>query len=218
MSLWQDFMTHEGKVAHKWAHYFPIYERHFSRWQNRSLVFWEVGVYGGGSLQLWQRFFGPNAVIVGIDINPECAAHASPGINVRIGSQTDTAFLATVIEEFGVPDVVLDDASHHMKPTWDLFRYIYPQVPKNGVYMVEDMHTSYWEYHGGGLNAPDSFINRCKGLIDELNADHTKGELAPTEFTRTTDSISFYDSMVVFEKGNIVWKDHFRRGAGHTPK
>ena len=209
-------MTNDGKVIHKWAHYFPIYERHFSRWQNRSLVFWEVGVYGGGSLQMWQRYFGPNAVIVGLDINPECREHATRGINVRIGDQADPVFLASVIEEFGVPDVVLDDASHHMKLTWDMFEFLYPKLPKNGVYMVEDMHTSYWPKWGGGLNVADTFINRCKHLIDELNAEHTKGELPVTDFTRTTDSISFYDSIVAFEKGNIGPKKSFRTGAGRT--
>jgi hypothetical protein len=34
-----------------------------------------------------------------------------------------------------------------------------------------------------------------------LNADHSRGSLAATEFTRTTLSLHFYDSMVVFEKG-----------------
>lgn len=217
MSLWQDFLTNDDKVIHKWAHYFPVYEKHFSRWQNRSLVFWEVGVYGGGSLQMWQRYFGPNALIVGIDINPDCKAHESTGINVRIGNQADPAFLESVLEEFGPPDVLLDDGSHRMGHTWDLFRFVYPKIPKNGVYMVEDMHTSYWPSHGGGVDAPESFINRAKHLIDELNADHTKGALAPTEFTRTTESICFYDSIVVFEKGCVRWKDGFRTGTGPVP-
>jgi hypothetical protein len=101
-----------------------------------------------------------------------------------------------------------------MTQTWELFECVYPQIPKNGVYMVEDMHTSYWPKYGGGLEVPNSFINRSKRLIDELNADHTKGALAPTDFTRTTDSISFYDSVVVFEKGGVFWKDAFRTGLG----
>ena len=214
MSLWQDFLTNDKNVIHKWAHYFPIYERHFARWQNRSLVFWEVGISAGGSLQMWQRFFGPNALVVGIDINPHCKVHEAPGIAVRIGDQSDPVFLNSVIDEFGPPDVVLDDGSHQMSHTWDLFECVYPRVPKNGVYMVEDMHTSYWGKYGGGLDAPHSFINRCKGLIDELNADHTKGAIAPSEFTRTTESISFYDSIVVFEKGNIFQKNSFRTGTG----
>lgn len=217
MSLWSDFLTNDEKIIHKWAHYFPIYERHFSRWQNRSLVFWEVGVSGGGSLQMWQRFFGPNALVVGIDINPHCQVHEASGIKVRIGDQSDGIFLDSIVEELGAPDILLDDGSHEMDHTWDLFRHMYPKIPKNGIYMVEDMHTSYWPRYGGGLTEPGSFINRSKALIDELNADHTQGVVPPTDFTRTTDSISFYDSIVVFEKGNIFRKRAFRTGTGERP-
>lgn len=213
MSLWLDNMTNRDKVIHKFAHYFPIYERYFEPWRNRSLVFWEVGVYGGGSLQMWQRYFGPTARIVGLDINPRCKAHESEGVAVRIGDQADPRFLRSVIEEFGPPDVVLDDGSHHMGPTWATFETVYPEVPKNGVYMVEDMQTSYWEEYGGGVDKPDAFINRCKGLIDKLNADHARGAVEPDAFTRTTDSISFHDSVVVFVKGDVWWKKAFRTGS-----
>jgi hypothetical protein len=46
----------------------------------------------------------------------------------------------------------------------------------------------------------------CKGLLDELNADHTRGALPPTEFTRTTMSMHFYDSVAAFEKGRTTKK------------
>jgi hypothetical protein len=45
-----------------------------------------------------------------------------------------------------------------------------------------------------------------KNLIDELNADHSRGALPPTEFTRTTASMHFYDSVVVFERGAYTKK------------
>jgi hypothetical protein len=44
MSLWQDFLTNDGKIIHKWVHYFPIYERHFAWYRNKSLTFLEIGV------------------------------------------------------------------------------------------------------------------------------------------------------------------------------
>ena len=114
MNLWQDFLLNQDKRIHKWVHYFPIYERHFSSWRNKSLTFLEIGVAGGGSLQMWQRFFGPLARIIGIDINPKCVEHSAPGIFVRIGDQSDPKFLKEIIEEFGVPDIILDDGSHKM--------------------------------------------------------------------------------------------------------
>jgi hypothetical protein len=206
MDLWQDFQTNQGKVIRKWEHYFPVYERHFGPWRGRTLTFLEVGVAHGGSLAMWRRFFGPLATVVGVDIDPKCRAHEENGVFVRIGDQSDPRFLESLVEEFGVPDVVLDDGSHQMAHIHATFDALYPRMGKNGVYMVEDLHTAYWPDFGGGLKEPGSFIERAKGLVDQLNADHSRGALAPDDFTRQTLSISFYDSMVVFEKGRVPRK------------
>lgn len=206
MDLWADFLTNQGKVIHKWEHYFPIYERHFSPWRGRTLTFLEIGVARGGSLQMWRRYFGPLARIVGIDIDPRCKAHEEDGVTVRIGDQSDPAFLQSVIDEFGVPDVVLDDGSHEAPHIRASFEFLYPRLPKNGVYMVEDLHCAYWPKFGGSLEGPGTFINIAKGLVDKLNADHTEGAVEPDAFTRETFSIGFYDSIVVLEKGQIARK------------
>lgn len=212
MNLWQDFLINDGKIIHKWVHYFPIYERHFGPWQNKTMTFFEIGVSKGGSLGMWQRYFGPLARIVGIDINPECKEHEAPGISVRIGDQSDPLFLQSLIEEFGVPDVVLDDGSHQMGHILATFNFLYPKVSKNGVYIVEDLHTAYWEEYGGGLDNSESFINISKGFIDQLNADHSRGKVLPDHITRDTFSMSFYDSIIVFEKGHIFRKESPKTG------
>ncbi|MGB6449150.1 MAG: hypothetical protein WBE92_00195 [Steroidobacteraceae bacterium] len=212
MGLWQDFLTNDGKVIHKWVHYFPVYERHFSWYCNKSLTFLEIGVAKGGSLPMWQRFFGPLAKIVGIDIEEKCKAHEAAGIFVRIGDQADERFLQGVIDEFGVPDVVLDDGSHRMEQTAKSFQFLYPRMPKNGIYMVEDLHTSYWPEFGGGVENPNTFVNLSKSFVDRLNADHSRGQIAPDFITRQTFGISFYDSVVVFEKGDVWRKEAPRTG------
>jgi hypothetical protein len=212
MGLWSDFLTNQGKVIHKWKHYFPAYESHFQRFVGRPVVFWEIGVYKGGSLQMWKRYLGPHAQIIGIDIDPSCLAHEEDQIAVRIGDQADQTFLQSVIDEFGVPDVVLDDVSHRMEDLAATFTYLYPRISSTGVYFVEDLHTCYWADYGGGLRHPDSFIERTKHLVDELNADWTDGELSPTDFTRSTMSMHFYDSCVVFERGRHLEKSAPKTG------
>lgn len=207
MDLWTDFLTNEGEVIHKWIHYFPIYERYFAPWRNRAVTFLEIGVSRGGSLKMWRRALGPLATIVGIDIDPKCRRHEAAGISVRIGDQSDTAFLAAVVEEFGAPDIVLDDGSHRMAHLRASFDFLYPKLPKNGVYVVEDLHTAYWPKFGGGLGEPASFIEHAKSLVDQLNADHTRGAVTPDAFTRETLSIAFFDSVVVFEKGAVPRKE-----------
>lgn len=206
MSLWAEFLNHNGRSAHKWKHYFPAYERHFSRYINRPLNFIEIGCGLGGSLQLWKRYLGPHAQIIGIDINPLCAEYQEDQIAIRIGSQADEAFLATLLDEFGPADIILDDGSHFMSDITTSFKFLYPRMAADGVYMVEDLHTAYWEDYEGGLRRPGTFIETCKHLLDELNADWTSNELPPTEFTRTTQSMHFYDSIAIFERGRTLAK------------
>jgi hypothetical protein len=202
MSLWSEFVTNEQRVIHKWKHYFPIYEHHFGRFVNRPLTFWEIGAGQGGSLQMWKRYFGPHVQVVGLDLREICKTFEEDQIAVRIGDQADTKFLESVIKEFGAPDVVLDDGSHRPEPTAASFRFLYPRLDRNGVYAVEDLHTAYWEEWGGGLQREGTFIELCKGLIDELHQDYIRPlrPRAATDFARTTLSMHFYDSVVVFER------------------
>jgi hypothetical protein len=71
-----------------------------------------------------------------------------------------------------------------------------------GVYVAEDLHTSYWGEFGGGYRRPGTFIEYSKALIDRLNAWHTRSpeELSVDDFTLQTSSMHFYDSMLVIER------------------
>jgi hypothetical protein len=165
------------------------------------MVFLEIGCGRGGSAQMWKRYFGPHAQIVGIDVNPECKSFEEDQIKIRIGSQSDIDFLQKLLDEFGTPDIVLDDGSHIMSDVVETFRFLYPRTSSTGVYLVEDLHTAYWDEYGGGLGREGTFIEVCKALVDELNADLSRGALPATDFTRSTLSMHFYDSIVAFERG-----------------
>jgi hypothetical protein len=221
MSLWAEFNNNtDRRVIHKWKHYFPVYERHFALFVNRSVTMLEIGCGDGGSLQMWKRYLGPHAQIVGIDIETRCRNFEDDQIAVRIGSQDDTLFLDSVVAEFGPFDIVLDDGSHMMPHVSASFEHLYAGLTKNGVYLVEDLHTAYWPEYGGGLGKADTFIERAKALVDELNADHARDAQMPTDFTRTTHSICFYDSIVVFERGTYTrkWAPRFGLEEKKTPR
>jgi hypothetical protein len=206
MSLWSQFLDNRDRPIHKWTHYFPIYDRHFASFVNRATTFIEIGVAKGGSLQLWKRYLGPFAQIVGIDIDASCKALEEDQISIRTGDQSDPFFLQQVIDEFNQPDIVLDDGSHQMSHVAASFEFLYPRLSKNGIYMVEDLHTAYWEEYEGGFGRTDTFIERCKHFIDDLNAEHSRGAIPVSEFTKSTLSMHFYDSAVVFERGRHVKK------------
>lgn len=190
------FLDHKGNTSTKWTHYFPIYEAHLQRFVNQSVTLLEIGVLGGGSLQLWKKYLGPLAVIVGIDIVADYAKYAEEDCHIRIGSQSDVSFISTVINEFGVPDIVIDDGSHMQRDINATFSFLFPQLPNNSVYIVEDLHTAYFTKYGGG--GGDSFIEKSKSLVDKMHEWYTGNDV--DYMCRNLWSICFYDSITVFEK------------------
>jgi hypothetical protein len=199
LMLYSMFQNNKDEFTNKWVHFFPVYERYFKDFVNKSIVMIEIGVSFGGSLKMWKKYLGPFATIIGIDINPKCIQYEDEQCKVRIGSQSDLKFLSGIVNEFGAPDIILDDGSHKQEDMEKTFNFLYPLLNNNGVYIVEDTHACYWERFGGGYKHPASFIEKSKDKIDTLNAYHI-GDDAVTDFTKSIFSIGFYDSMVAFEK------------------
>lgn len=212
------FYDNSGRVIHKWLHYFEIYDRHFSRFRNKPITIVEIGVFKGGSLQMWKEYFGPQAHIYGIDIDPACKAYEEDRIKVAIGSQEDRKFLQSFAASVPRIDVLIDDGGHTMQQQIVTFEELYPHVDANGVYLCEDLHTSYWSDYGGGHRKSGSFIEYSKALIDQLNAWHARADiglpLTVTPFTKSTHSLHFYDSILVAEKRPIEPPSHRMTGAG----
>ena len=193
----------DHRICQKWESYFPAYEKHLARFRGLSDVrMLEIGVSQGGSLDLWRHYFGQQAILVGIDIEPVCKRFEHGRTFVRIGSQQDEAFLRSVLAEFGPFDIILDDGGHTMRQQIVSFETLFPSLDRRGVYICEDCHTSYQAEFGGGMKNPASFIEYAKDKVDELNGWHAQGGARNyvTDLSRTTTSISFYQSMVVFEK------------------
>ncbi|MDP9562643.1 class I SAM-dependent methyltransferase [Agrobacterium tumefaciens] len=194
------FLNNGHKRLHKWMHYFDAYEHHFDRFRGKKPTVLEIGVFGGGSLAMWKDYFGDGATIIGLDINAECKAHEDEGIKVYIGSQDDPQIIQTVLDENSPIDIVIDDGSHRMDHVVASFNLLYERISPNGIYFVEDTHTCYWPEYQGGLGNPQSFMEFTKTKLDEINAVHTRGAVETTTFTKSTRSITIYDSICVFEK------------------
>ena len=204
MDLLTYFVQNKGKKIFKWTHYFPIYEKHFKPLTNKPIKMLEIGVLNGGSLDMWKDYFHPDSTIVGIDIDASVLRHKydSPNVHLRIGDQSDSVFLQSLIDEFGEFDLVLDDGSHHVNHVNKTFQFLFPKISNSGVYLIEDTHAAYWDSHGGSINHPESINNVAKHMIDVINADHARGQIQPNYFTNNIKCMSCYDSIVVFERGD----------------
>lgn len=208
------FYTHEGKLIHKWDHYFAIYEKYFSTYIGKKVNILEIGISQGGSLQLWKKYFGNEVNVYAIDINPQCKKLEEERVKIFIGSQSDKQFLQQVIQELPDLDIIIDDGGHTMNQQIVSFENLYLKVKEGGLYLVEDTHTSYWHEFHGGLKKANTFIEYSKNLIDSLYDGHVtdKRKIVINEITRHINCISFYDSIVVFEKQERSQPFHIRKG------
>lgn len=214
MKFW---LFEEHRCINKWVHYFPIYEKWFAPYRDKEIVFVEVGLENGGSIQMWRNYFGKGAKIVGVDIYPPCKQfeNADENIFVEIGSQDDENFWHAFKEKYPRVDILLDDGGHLSNQQIVTFREMFPHIKDGGLYVCEDCHTSYWNLvtsdeqkllQRGGVGVDGTFIEFAKKLIDEINAFHTKGVLPPTYNTLNMGGIHFYDSVVLVEKKKIPFK------------
>jgi len=205
------YAGNEGVKVHKWHHYLPLYDRYFSRYRGTPVKFLEIGVNNGGSMQMWRRYFGPDAVICGIDINPECAQYDGQSGMVRIGSQDDPEFLAKVVQEMGGVDLVLDDGSHRMAHIDTSLKALFPLLSQHGTYMIEDLHTAYYPRFGGGLDEPTNFFNTVRGMIDDMHRwYHGKKRFTFPALAGEFSGVHVHDSIVVIDKSPALRPTHSR--------
>jgi hypothetical protein len=223
MDDFSDFFWNQPKrfPIHKWHHYFEIYDRHFSKYRETNPVIVEIGVQHGGSLDMWNHYFKGKCTIYGIDIDPRCALLQDKFDNVKIfiGDQNDQSFLNNLKAQIPNIDILIDDGSHCSSHIIKTFKTLYDNISIGGTYLIEDLHASYWPECEGGLCRKNSSIEYAKTLIDELNAKHIREpqtidtrrhpwELSnkpyyykpTTAFSNITDSLHFYDSVLVIEK------------------
>ena len=207
MKLIEAARAKQRGTVNKDRHYFDAYDFHFGGRRHEVTRLLEIGVSKGGSLWMWKEFF-PGAHIHGIDIDPDCAQWAGDGVEVWIGSQDDRDFLRGVAEKAGPFDVVIDDGGHLMKQQISSFEVLFPAVRDGGIYVIEDLGTSYWPRFGGKLGKRNTCIEYLKGMVDVMNRCHLRHEWAkrgrirsaPDELEASLSSVHFYNSMCFLYK------------------
>lgn len=201
------FYHNQNRDLKKYPHYLEIYDKYFSKFRNQNINVVEIGVSYGGSLQMWKAYFGDNVKIYGIDHN-DCSRMQEEQIETFIGSQSDRKFLKSFCEKIKKIDILIDDGSHECSDQITTFEELFPYISENGIYVCEDLHTSYRENYGGGYKNPNSFVEYSKKLIDYVNmyfereSESKSGEkIQRNQFSRTIKALHFYHILLVIEKG-----------------
>jgi tetratricopeptide (TPR) repeat protein len=168
------YSQHTGKVSDKWSLYLSVYDQILKSYKNMNVRLLEIGVQNGGSLEIWSQYFSNAKLILGCDINPECAKlkYNDPRIHVIVGDANLDDVNKKVSELSQGFDIIIDDGSHTSSDIVKSFAKYFPLLEYGGIYIAEDLHTSYWEKFQGGLFYPFSSITFFKHLIDIINHEH----------------------------------------------
>lgn len=213
------FEENTGRVIHKYMHYFDVYDRHFSKYRGTDVHIVEFGISHGGSLRMWKDYFGDKAKIYGVDINPNCKQLEEDQVEIFIGDQEDREFLKTIAESVPRVDILIDDGGHTMKQQINTFEELFSHVQDDGVYLCEDIHTSYWSEFEGGYKRNGTYIEYSKDFIDYINAWHSREpkKLSVSDFTRSVHSLHYYDSILVIEKKSMEEPYSVKMGTEEVP-
>lgn len=138
------FHAHQGRLVDKWQSYFDVYQRHFHQYVGKPVRVLEIGVSHGGSLQIWKEYFGPEASIVGIDIDERCLEYTEDQIEVYIFEQQNQVKLERISAHSGPWDIVIDDGSHVREHQEASFKALWPAT--RGIYLCEDCHGGYPQF------------------------------------------------------------------------
>jgi methyltransferase family protein len=152
-----------------------VYHSLLSHVREAPLRLLEIGLYNGGSLRMWREYL-PNATLHGIDVDSRTLAYELeiPGTRVRLVDQADARALRAFIAELGGSyDVILDDGGHTMEQQIVSFEVLFPHVVSGGIYIIEDLGTSYFiEYGGRPLGEDGTTIAHMKRLVDAVQHEH----------------------------------------------
>jgi hypothetical protein len=204
----------ENSSKHK--DYFSIYDeifykQNFDRLKNYNIL--EIGVDKGSGLRALKKYF-PNSNIFGLDIKSECKHHEEENIKIFINSQINDDAL-NELSNLNL-DIIIDDGSHDNNHVFYTFEKLFLNLKPGGLFIIEDIHTSYWPYYNGGYLNKNASIEKFKMIIDYMHAwcirdsnpSHIPPYLGqsfncPEIYEKWIKSIKFYENIIVIEKHNL---------------
>ena len=196
--------------------YTSVYEHYFAPLREEPLTVFELGVggyadpaQGGESLRMWADYF-PKATIIGLDDQPK-NLDLPANVHVYRGDQTSAALIERIAAEHGQFDIAIDDASHISALSIATFGCVWPHLKPGGLYICEDVFTSYQQGwyrghpdpdHQGGDPTAMQFFRR---MADDVNFRTGWGaEAYPAAFWRgyRLRFAHFWPQLVILGKDN----------------
>jgi len=201
----------------KCHHYTYVYDKYFNSLRFENINFLEIGLAGCASARMWEEYF-PNASLFFMDIMEESIKKGKAVLSKRskcfLADQANKNDLVCFTNNVNVKfDIIIDDGGHTMEQQINSFEVLFPYVKDGGVYVIEDLHTSYWEMYGGhgNIGSPKAeegtAIKFLQNLVDAVNyigsfTGYANRDLCPDSlkeslnyYQKNIESVHFYSSL-----------------------
>jgi hypothetical protein len=180
--------TDKGITTH---HFTEVYEHFFYPLKDSATKIFEIGIAGGGSLEMWRDYF-PRATIYGIDIWPKSELD-SDRIKTFVADQADRSLLQTFIgASGGYFDIIIDDGGHTMDQQQISFGFLFKCLKPGGYYVIEDVHTSLPQFWSGFGVEPDGENSTLNMIWRFITSDRLESRyLSPAEERYLIENIEF---------------------------
>lgn len=169
--------------CHSGHDYLRKYEFFLERWENESINVLELGVLKGASIKMWGEYF-KKATIYGVDIDVNAKKYEGSNRKIIIRDLSQKNNLIELCKLS--PTIIIDDASHWWSHQIKSFYYLFPALPHGGIFIMEDMGTSFEPYletlyADSNVSTYDFFTALCETVISKgmakINIKNLKEEI-----------------------------------------
>ena len=199
------YLNQDHRGMTKLIHYLYNYENHFDRLKSkrnkRKIRILEIGVFSGGSLQMYESFFGSDKVeIVGVDIDEDCLNFKSENTTIEIGDQEDKLFWKQFNSKYNSFDLIVDDAGHLCEQQLITFESLIERLNPGGLFIIEDVS--------------ERFLHYMLGFVSEFNRFHpTKsGPFKTSPVQQHFLKVEFTPNCIILQKYDEGITPEFFRG------
>lgn len=155
------YKTDKSSQGHN---YLAKYDFFLNKWRGKQITLLELGVFRGASINMWAEYF-ENAIVYGVDIDEGCKKYEDKNIKILIKDLGDEKELESLKKL--APQIIIDDASHIWSHQIKALYHLLPALQSGGVYILEDLGTSFYSYRDMGYDDADiSAYDFCVAIAE----------------------------------------------------
>ena len=171
-----------------------FYEEHFSAIRERENDILEIGILLGGSIRMLYDYFNKSNIHA-VDIVDKSDMN-NDRIKTYVCDQSKIEELKSNFSKMQF-NLIIDDGGHTMEQQQNSFKYLWSRLFNNGMYVVEDLHTSLLFNQFGFNKAGETTYDMVKALSFKTNFQ--SDFITADEFQLIKEQVS---SVEIFTKEN----------------